>query len=105
MGNRRGREGWSRLFSGEKQEEHLALVSGVLWGFEHPIDNTPGTWKVVSNNLRATDRGYANYEECPKCEVRRIPIPRTRVNKGKRKGLGRKTQPLLQLRQCEMPAI
>jgi hypothetical protein len=80
MENRRGREGWSRLFSGEKQEEHLALVSGVLWGFEHPIDNTPGTWKVVSNNLRATDRGYANYEECPKGEVRRIPIPRTPVN-------------------------
>jgi uncharacterized protein YjbI with pentapeptide repeats len=80
MENRRGREGWSRLFSGEKQEEHLALVSGVLWGFEHPIDNTPGTWKVVSNNLRATDRGYANFREIPKGEVRRIPIPRTPVN-------------------------
>jgi hypothetical protein len=26
-----------------------------------------------------------NFGECPKGEVRRIPIPRTRVNKGKRK--------------------
>jgi hypothetical protein len=26
-----------------------------------------------------------NFRECPKGEVRRIPIPRTRVNKGKRK--------------------
>ena len=26
---------------------------------------------------------YANFGECPKGEVRRIPIPRTRVNKAR----------------------
>src|SRR5215208_6377680 len=35
---------------------------------------------------RVLDRGYANFAESPKGEVRRIPIPRTSVNKGKRKG-------------------
>jgi hypothetical protein len=35
----------------------------------------PGTWKVVSNNLRAKDRDYANYEECRKGEVQNSPTP------------------------------
>jgi len=30
----------------------------------------------------------ANFGECSKGEVRRIPIPRTSVNKGKKKGRG-----------------
>ena len=31
---------------------------------------------------------YAKFAESPKGEVRRIPIPRTPVNKGKKKGRG-----------------
>src|SRR5215212_1197814 len=31
----------------------------------------------------------ANFRECPKGEVRRIPIPRTPVNKGKKEKKGR----------------
>src|SRR5918994_2778532 len=34
------------------------------------------------------DQSYANFRECPKGEVRRIPIPRTPVNKGKRARAG-----------------
>src|SRR5215208_561469 len=33
-------------------------------------------------------KGWRNFGESPKGEVRRIPIPRTRVNKGMRKGRG-----------------
>src|SRR5215218_971032 len=31
---------------------------------------------------------FANFGESPTCEVRRIPLPRTPVNKGKEKGPG-----------------
>jgi hypothetical protein len=32
---------------------------------------------------KASDRGYANFRELRECEVRRIPLPRTRVDKGR----------------------
>jgi hypothetical protein len=38
-----------------------------------------------------------NFGECPKGEVRRIPIPRTPVNKGKKEGRGGQTLLLLLL--------
>jgi hypothetical protein len=48
------------------------VFRGVLWGYEEPIDNTPGTRKVESSKLRSVDRGYANFVELRQCEVRRI---------------------------------
>ncbi len=41
-----------------------------------------------SGTLMVLDRGYANFVELRACEVRRIPLLRTSVNKGKRKGQG-----------------
>jgi hypothetical protein len=41
-------------------------------------------WRTASENAM-----YANFVEFYKGEVRRIPIPRTRVNKGKKKRKGR----------------
>jgi hypothetical protein len=51
------------------------------------------TWPFISmpRQARSYARGLllsANFGECPKGEVRRILIPRTRVNKGKKKGPG-----------------
>jgi hypothetical protein len=46
--------------------------------------------------LRTSENSvYANFAESPKGELRRIPIPRTSVNKGKRKGRGYSPQPSL----------
>jgi hypothetical protein len=36
------------------------------------------------NPYRVVNRSYANFRESPKGEVRRIPIPRTRVNSAER---------------------
>ena len=42
----------------------------------------------------------ANFRECPKAEVPRIPIPRTTVNKGKKEGRGL-GQPRLLPHSCD----
>jgi len=39
-------------------------------------------WRVIPQR----NRGYANFRELRACELLRIPLPRTRVNKGKKKG-------------------
>src|SRR5215217_4788391 len=47
---------------------------------------------------------YANFREYPKGEVRRIPLPRTPVNKGKKKGWGpRGPQPSIVKRPIAYP--
>src|SRR5918995_5017748 len=49
------------------------------------IIDYPGSWPYTRTSENSVKEKFA---ECPKGEVRRILIPRTRVNKGKREGRG-----------------
>jgi hypothetical protein len=45
-----------------------------------------GSVCALGHKARQSTKEAPNFRECPKGEVRRISIPRTQVNKGKRKG-------------------
>jgi hypothetical protein len=49
--------------------------------------NETGMEEAIGQGFCGTSENYfnANFGECPKGELRRIPIPRTPVNKGKKK--------------------
>jgi hypothetical protein len=61
----------------------------------HDEPRTSFAHPLCELSLGSSRRTYTNFRECPKGEVRRIPLLRTPVNKGKRKeGRGAMLRPL-----------
>src|SRR5215203_1671548 len=86
------------------------VLAGTLWQVvsrcnEHSVPTyvpfcsgqSAGHWSYYNfprELLRTPLLPNLNFRECPKGEVRRIPIPRTPVNKGKSEGRGQQTTAL-----------
>jgi hypothetical protein len=64
-----------------------ALSSGPI--YPQAADFSQGAHRCQAGTMRTSQNAvWANFAESPKGEVRRIPIPRTSVNKGMKKDRG-----------------
>jgi primase-polymerase (primpol)-like protein len=76
----------------QKRQEPLEWLCQRLWGKAERLHTRPPTESVARDieddallERARNSRTGAKFAECPKGEVRRITIPRTPVNKGKKK--------------------
>ena len=73
------REKLARLYPAQRhcKNDDIGNRCGAMRGGD-PLNNRAGAMRTSAKE------NSANFAETPKGEVRRIPIPRTRVNKGKK---------------------
>jgi hypothetical protein len=57
-------------------------------GKPRPVEQRSLVCRLTRPGATSENASYANFAELCLCELRRIPIPRTRVNKGKNTGRG-----------------